>query len=127
MEFKIGGDILKKIIALLCLFLLIGGMYLTNPGIDKYVQWYERDIVSKNPESIIAAIGDEVRGTAIKSSTYVKDYKFFSYYVTAIGGRNVLVIGLLNNFISTPTEALLVSLILSSIFMMLLMVIIYTE
>lgn len=127
MEFKIGGDILKKIIALICLLLLIGGMYLTNPGMDKYTKWYEKDIVSKNPESIIATIGDEVRASAIKSSTYVKDYKFFSYYVTVIGSQSILVIGLLNNFISTPTEALLVSLILSSIFTILLMVIVYTD
>lgn len=115
---------MRRLISAILTVLLIAALIITNPGMNKYVKWYERDIIPKSKGSIISTIGERLREPVIKSSTMVKNYGFLSHYTTVIGSCQVNSTGILNSFIMDGLSALLISTLLSFVFMILIMLII---
>lgn len=115
---------MRRIIAITFALVLLIAMIVTNPGMNRYAKWFDRDIVPKNQGSIIATIGERLREPVIKSSTMVKNYVFLSYYSTVIGSKQVNSIGILNTFICDGLSSLGMSIFLSFVFMILMMLII---
>lgn len=115
---------MRRCISAILTVLLIAALIITNPGMNKYVKWYEKDIIPKSQGSIITTIGERLREPVIKSSTTVKNYGFLSHYTTVIGSYQINSTGILNCFIIDGLSALVISMLLSFSFMILMILII---
>lgn len=119
-----GVDNVRKFMAFLCILSLVAAMILTNPGMNTYVNWFERNIIPKSQGSLVATIGERVRKPVIESSTMVKKYVFLSHYTTVIGSQQVMAVGILNGFFSNVLDLIGISTGLAFVFMVLMMMMI---
>ncbi len=115
---------MRRFIAIVFTVVLIAAMIITNPGMNRYINWFRKDIIPKSQGSLITAIGEGLREPIIGSSTMVRNYVLLSHYTTIIGSQQVRSIGILNGFVSNGLSAIGTSILLSFVFMVLITMII---
>lgn len=91
---------IRSFLSIIIIVALLGGLYLTNPGIDEFMEWTVEEIKEER-SSVEGLLADIVAKPLLKNLIKERDYYFFSIYKIEVpeSDDDPLVLGIAGNFI----------------------------